>query len=100
MAFQNISEKMPPPNGKKSQGILSEHNNFKCWEIRCRELALTHHTIYDFVVFTRIAINNTLTAGIEHSLKQLESICWFIVGLPQIDERVTSSFFLVPLNST
>ena len=63
---KNVIAKWEEKSRDLTLNYLSEHHNFKCREIRCHESALTHHTIYDFVVFTRIDIKKSFkTAGID-----------------------------------
>ena len=62
---KNVIAKWEEKSRDSTLNHLSEDHNFKCGEIRCHESALTHHTIYDFVVFTRIDIKKSFkTAGI------------------------------------
>ena len=51
---KNVIAKWEEKSRDSTLNHLSEDHNFKCGEIRCHESALTHHTIYDFVVFIRV----------------------------------------------
>ena len=62
---KNVIAKWEEKSRDLTLNHLSEDHNFKCGEIRCHESALTHHTIYDFVVFIRRHKKIIKTAGID-----------------------------------